>query len=115
MALSEFEERKIEKIVGSFIEKRRPPPSLRKEVDFGYRLSGQNVEIFEIRPVFMGKGKYHEMAVARARYVKTQRVWKLYWQRQDLRWHIYQPLPQSRSLERVIEEIDVDPYGCFWG
>ncbi len=34
---------------------------------------------------------------------------------QSFRWHICQLLPQSRSLEKVIEAIDTDPYGCFRG
>ena len=32
------------------LAKRRPPPRIRKEVDIGYCLSGQSVELLEIRP-----------------------------------------------------------------
>jgi hypothetical protein len=49
MALTEFEAARVKKVVGAFIEERRPPPDIRSKVDLGYRLSGQSVEIFEIR------------------------------------------------------------------
>lgn len=113
--LSEFEQKKIDQVVSAFVLKRRPPAHIRSEVDLAYRLTNQSVEIFEIRPVWQGNGETHELPIAKATYVKTQRVWKLYWQRQDLKWHGYEPLPQARSLEEIIAEVDADPYGCFWG
>jgi len=57
MALSEFETKKIEKEVSAFVEKRRPPPHIRNEVDIGYRIEGQSVEIFKIRPHWRHPGK----------------------------------------------------------
>lgn len=57
----------------------------------------------------------HELPVAKATFVKARKVWRLYWQRQDLKWHGYEPLPEVRSIEEVVAEIDVDPYACFWG
>ena len=50
MALSEFEIKRIEKLVGNFIESRRPEPCRRDEVDISFRISGQSFEVFEIRP-----------------------------------------------------------------
>ncbi|MFZ5561643.1 MAG: DUF3024 domain-containing protein [Pseudomonadota bacterium] len=115
MALSEFDKKRIDTVVGAFIDKHRPPAHIRKDLDLGYRISGQSVEIFEIRPVWRGNGEYHDIAVAKATFVKTQQVWKLYWQRQDLRWHGYEPKPQARTLEEVLAEIEADPWHCFWG
>lgn len=48
-------------------------------------------------------------------FTKTQQIWKIYWQRSDLRWHSYPPKPQVRTLEEFIAEVDADPHGCFWG
>jgi len=113
--LSDFEKNKIEKVVGVFIAKRRPLPHIRKEVDLGYRLKDQSVEIFEVRRVWRANGETHEVPIAKATFVKTQKAWKLYWQRQDMKWHGYEPLPEARSIEEVVAEIDADPYACFWG
>lgn len=116
MALSEFEIKKAEKEVSAFVEKRRPPPDIRKELDLGYRIKGQSVEIFEIRPVWRGRpGETVEHALAKATYIKTQRVWKVYWQRADLKWHGYDPTPVVASLKQFLNVVDRDEYGCFFG
>ena len=35
--------------------------------------------------------------------------------RADLKWHTYKPFPDSRSLEKILEIVDEDDHGCFWG
>jgi len=116
MALSEFEIKKAEKEVSAFVEKRRPPPSIRKELDLDYRIKGQSVEIFEVRPLWRGKpGETIEHPVAKATYVKTQKLWKVYWQRADLKWHGYEPNPTASSLQEFLRIVDRDEYACFFG
>ncbi len=115
MALSELETKRIEKLVGGFIEKRRPPAHIRSELDFGYRVCGQSIEIFEIRPIWNKPSEYQESPIAKATFTQKQQVWKIYWQRSDLRWHSYPPKPQVKTLEEFIAEVDADPHGCFWG
>jgi hypothetical protein len=46
MALTELELKRCEKELQSFLERRRPPPHIRSEVDFGYRIVGHSVEHF---------------------------------------------------------------------
>ena len=115
MALSEFETKKIEKEVSAFVEKRRPPPQLRDELDLGYRVKGQSVEIYEIRPLWRHPGEKIEQPVAKATYVKKQKVWKVYWQRADLKWHRYEPDPEVITLQEFLGLVDRDEYACFWG
>lgn len=115
MAVSEFELRKIEKEVASFVERRRPPPRIRDEVDLGYRVKGQSVEIFEIRRLWRHPGEKIEEAVAKATYVKTHGIWKVYWQRADLKWHRYDPVPEVDSLSDFLNLVDHDEYACFFG
>ena len=76
MALSEFEIKKCEKVVGEFVKKRRPPAHIRNELDLGYRVEEQSVEIFEIRPMWRNPDKKIEEAVAKTTYVKTKKTWK---------------------------------------
>lgn len=116
MAFSEIEEKRVEKAVGRYIERRRPPPNIRPELDLGFRISGQSVELFEIRPVWRGSpGEKHELPYAKATFVKTQRVWKIYWQRADLKWHRYEPVPTQAHLEDVLAVIEQDECHCFYG
>jgi len=115
MALSEFELKKCEKAIAAFMGKRRPPAHVRSELDLGYRIKGQSVEIFEVRPLWNNPKKIIEEAVAKATFVKTQNVWKVYWQRADLKWHRYDPEPEVGSVEEFLALVDGDEYACFFG
>lgn len=113
--LNDLERKKIENAVGAFVARRRPPAHIRTEVDLDFRIAGQSIEIFEIRPIWKGNGETHEIPIAKATFVRTRGVWQLYWQRRDLKWHSYEPRPAVQSIEDVIAEIDADPCACFWG
>ncbi|SDP07433.1 DUF3024 domain-containing protein [Desulforhopalus singaporensis] len=115
MAISEFEIRRIEKLIGGLVEKRRPAPHIRSKLDIGFRVTGQSFEIFTVRPRWDKPEKTMEELVAKATYVKSRKTWKLFWMRADLKWHSYPPLAETKHLEDVLREIDDDPNGCFWG
>lgn len=116
MAFSEFETKRLEKIVGAFVEKHRPPPHIRPELDLAFRITGQSVEIFEIRPRWRGApGEIMERPVAKATYVKTSEVWRVFWMRADLKWHAYPPSPRVGSVERFLALVEKDDHACFFG
>lgn len=115
MAISEFEIKRCEEALKKFLEAKRPPVHIRSQVDIGYRLKGQSVEIFEIRPGFRNPDEKTEIAVAKATYVKSQNIWKVYWMRSDLKWHSYPPTPQVRRLEEFLSLVQEDTHGCFFG
>jgi len=116
MALSEFEKKRYEQIVKRYVDRRRPPPHIRPELDIGYRLKGQSVELFEIRPAWRGEpGEKIEHAIAKTTYVKTRGIWKVFWQRADLKWHRYEPNAEVQSLEDFLAIVERDEWGCFHG
>lgn len=115
MALSEFEEALVSVKVAEFIEGRRPPKHLRNRLDLGFKIENQSIVIFEITPHFRNPGQMVEKPVAKTTYTKTSQVWKVYWQRADLKWHRYEPVPEVASLEEFLAVLDADDYGCFWG
>ena len=115
MAFTEFEVKKYEKVVGAYVEQHRPPLHLRTQLDLSFRISGQSIEIFEIRPRWNSPKQMIEEAVAKVTYVKSQRIWKVYWQPADLKWHRYDPKPDVKTVEAFLELVDEDEYGCFFG
>ena len=115
MAISEFEIKRMQKLVGNFIEAKRPAPHIRDKLDIGFKISDQSFEIYEIRPRWDDPTKTIDGPVAKATYVKSKKIWKLFWMRADLKWHSYKPFPSSSSLEKILEIVDQDPHGCFWG
>ena len=98
-----------------YIEKHRPPPNIREQLDLSYRIIRQSVEIFEVRPVWDNPKEKVENGVAKATYVKKTGVWKIYWQRADLKWHAYEPNLFAVSLEDVLDVVEEDEYACFYG
>jgi hypothetical protein len=115
MALSELERKRYEKAVAKFLEAHRPPPEIRQELDLGFRLEGQSIEIFEIRPDWQDPNKKMENPVAKATYVKRAEEWRVYWQRADLKWHRYEPHPSASTIEEFLQVVDEDAYCCFFG
>ena len=115
MAFSEIERKRIEREVASFVESRRPPAHIRTELDLDFRISGQSIEIFEVRPAPGQPDEKIELEIAKATYVKTKGVWKLYWQRADLKWHGYGPCPEVASVQEFLGVVGRDECGCFFG
>jgi hypothetical protein len=116
MAISEFETKRREQIVLRYLDGRRPSPHIRSEVDLDCRVLGQSVEMFEIRQVWKGKpGEKMEHPFAKATYVKSKAVWKIYWQRADLKWHRYEPSSEVKNLEEFLAVVEKDEHGCFYG
>ena len=115
MALNDIERKRIEKEVDAFVQKRRPAGHIRPQLDIGFRVSGQSVEIFEIRPRWKEPDVKIEHPVAKATFVRSQGHWKIFWKRADLKWHGYQPLPVVRSIDQFLNAVDKDEYSCFWG
>ena len=115
MAISEFEIKRVEKIMDGYLARTRPPVHIRNELDIGYRIENQSVELFEIRPAFKDPSEKIEHAIAKATYVKRGGIWRIYWMRADLKWHRFEPVPEVDNLEEFLSVIEDDHYGCFYG
>jgi hypothetical protein len=116
MALTEIELARVRKAMDAFMQQRRPPPHIRTKLDLGFRVTGQSIEIFEIRPRWDGPpDEKHESPVAKATYVRARVVWRVFWQRRDLKWHSYEPKPEVRSVEEFASVVAEDANACFFG
>ena len=115
MAFTNEELEEHRKTVSAYIEKRRPPVHLRTQVDLSFRIENQSIEIFEIRPRFNDPTRVIETPIAKTTWVKSQKVWHVYWQRADMKWHRYTPQPEVKSLQVFIDVVEADEYGCFYG
>jgi Protein of unknown function (DUF3024) len=115
VTLSEFEAKRCEKLVAQFAEARRPPPHVRNELDIAFRIHGQSIEIFEIRPHWRDKAKMLNHPIAKATYNKSKRSWKVFWRRADLKWHSYKPKPEVASIEDFLALVKEDAHACFFG
>jgi hypothetical protein len=115
MAFNDIDTKKYENILSRYIERIRPNPSIRNQDDISFKIYRQSVEIFEIRPDFLDPSKIIDIPVAKSTYIRSQNIWKIYWRRADLNWHLYEPQPQVNSLDHFIDIVERDQYACFWG
>jgi hypothetical protein len=93
----------------------RPPLHLRDRIREGQRFEGGSLELFFVRPAFGDPVKWIEDPIAKIRFVRSTGVWRLYWQRADLKWHSYPPCPETGSLSEALEIIKEDANRCFFG
>jgi Protein of unknown function (DUF3024) len=114
VALTEIQKAQVDKLLTAYCAKRVPAP-VRAKFRVGYRIDGNAVILYEERPAFQPPHNWQEMVVAKFMYVGTRREWRLYCQHRDLKWHAYQALPVSSSFAKLLDEVDADPTGIFWG
>jgi hypothetical protein len=114
MSFSEFERQMIKKEVGGLCS-RRTPENLKDKLRFEYDIEKQNVIIYEVRPAWNNPEKHTRNPFAKLTYVKSRNIWKLYWKRASGKWERYEPKDSNKVLEVLVQEIDKDPYGCFFG
>lgn len=115
MPFNDLEKKRIENALDKFLAKRRPAPHIRKELDIGYCLTGQSVELVEIRPQWDDPTIIRDRPFAKATYVRTQDCWKVFWMRATLKWQGYEPNATVASIDEFLAVVDRDQYGCFWG
>ena len=92
-----------------------PRPEVHDKLRHGYQVEGNAVVFYESRPRFQRPREWHDHHIAKFRYVASRRRWLLYCQLSDLKWHRYEPLPESPDLETLVREVERDPTGIFFG
>ncbi|VEB72398.1 Protein of uncharacterised function (DUF3024) [Providencia rustigianii] len=111
MALNDIEVAQIKRCMNFFMEKRRPAPFIRDEIDLIYEIQDQSVIIKEIRHVM---GRTIESPIAKITFNRTRNGWKLFAMNQKGEWEkLFNDLiPTFSDAIRVVEDEDLD---CFFG
>jgi len=114
VAISEFEIFKVEKVAKKFCEnKNKHFP--REQLYIDYRMEDQILYFLEVRPKWDDSTKNTEILVAKFMYIKKDKMWKLYWPRQNSKWKKYEPDGINQHLEPLFKVLSEDLKGCFWG
>jgi len=115
MAVDVLQSLEIIEVMENFITRIRPPEAIREKLDIAYRIEGQSIIIYEIRPHFQLPEKIIKSGVAKTTFVKAKNHWKVFWQRADLKWHSYEPKPAVKTIKEFTELVEKDEYHCFFG
>jgi hypothetical protein len=114
LPISSFEQKRVSKLLREYCDQ-RIPPHIRDEVQLGFRFEGNNVVLYERRPAWNRPGEWVEPSVAKFRFFVGRQGWALYWRDRNGRWKRYDLVAPSRQFEDLLEEVDADPTGIFWG
>ncbi len=95
----------------------RVPEHVRDEVRVEAEVDERCLTIVECRPPWRADfgPEWTRFPIARLRYTKATRLWSLYWRDRSLKFHGYDRVPASVSVEDLLAEVDRDPTAIFWG
>src|SRR4051794_5030909 len=103
--------------VRSFCEA-RIPEDLRDEIRLDVPRRGRSITIHELRPPWdperMGP-EWTSVSVAQIRNDASTGSWSLYYSDSGGRWWAYEGIGPAITVEPLLEEIERDPTGIFWG
>lgn len=94
----------------------RVPPQFADEIRIEIDVRGRAVTIRECRPPWKPEWgtEWTRAPVAQLRYDDAAGTWSLYSSDRNERWHAY-PMRATRQVARLLNEIEADPTGIFWG
>lgn len=95
----------------------RVPEHARHQVRVDCQVAPRHLTIVERRAPWredLGP-EWTSFPIARLRYTTTSKSWTLYWRDRHLRFHLYDPIEPSHSVEKLLAEIERDPTCIFWG
>ena len=101
--------------VGKFIERLRPKPEIRDQLDYRADIQGAELILSEVRPRYDAPDELLTLPFAKLRWFKSREMWKLYWMRASGKWELYPPDPFHHSLVRALKVIYADKHCCFFG
>lgn len=113
VGLTELALRRVDRLLTEFCD--RVPAHVRDQLRHGYRVEDSTVTLYEERPWFRDPSEWIELSVAQFRVEAGTGYWRLYCSDRDGCWHLYMGVPATPNLQDLLDEVQRDPTGIFWG
>jgi Protein of unknown function (DUF3024) len=96
---------------------RRVPDHLRDQVRIECTRRGRSITIVERRPPWKPEygPEWTTLRVAQLRFDDKTRTWTLHWRDSSDRWHPYDRVRPTPTVDPLLAEIEADPTAIFWG
>jgi hypothetical protein len=116
VAIPEAIERETTKEVEAFCDG-RVPAELQDEIRLKFSVRGNAITIVEQRPPWREDfgPDWSSVKVAQLRFEPAAQAWALYCSDANVRWLRYSAAQPSNDIRPLLNEIDADPTGIFWG
>ncbi|MGH2512589.1 MAG: DUF3024 domain-containing protein [Candidatus Limnocylindrales bacterium] len=95
----------------------RVPDHMAGQIRLELTVRGKSVTIVERRPPWRADvgPEWSSLAVAEFRFDPTGARWTLHWRDHNARWHRYDWIEPSPTIEPLLAELERDPTAIFWG
>jgi len=114
MALPELLKKRAEKLLGNYCRS-RVPSWLKEELRLSFTIEGDVATVFQERRRCQGTCEWFRFPLAQFRYSDTLTQWTLHHFADNQKWRFYLNANPSLDLSKLIEAVDDDPLGYFWG
>lgn len=114
MALPEFTKKLIEKKLRDYCAK-KVPSHVKDQYRLDFKSRGNSVTLYEERPYFMDPSEWVDIVIAQFRYDSKTQKWTLYCADRNSKWHEYLDLDPTKNFDVLLDEVEDDPTGIFWG
>jgi hypothetical protein len=93
----------------------KAPPELADEFRLDVDVRGTAVILAERRPPRDPEDGPEWTSTSVARFRWSEGRWSLYWPDRNGRWHRDEHAPDTSDLQVLLDVVDADPTGIFWG
>lgn len=116
VAIPEAIAREVTREVDAFCDG-RVPAELRDQIRLECSVRGNAITIVERRPPWREDfgPDWSSVKVAQLRFEPAARAWALYCSDANGRWLRYSDAQPTYDIRSLLDEIDADPTGIFWG
>jgi len=114
LSLPELLKKSVEHRLARYCEA-KIPNRVKDKIKLTVGLRGNNVTLFENRPHYLDPETWTKSKVAQFRFDPAKKVWSLFCCDRNGRWHLYSRAAPASSLEPLIQALDEDVTGIFWG
>ena len=91
------------------------PPRFAHKLRLGYTVRGNGVTLFEERPGMFDAKEWIRVVVAQFRHTPSTGTWSLHCADRNSRWHLYDDIDPTSDFRVLLDEVEADPTGIFWG
>lgn len=114
MALDELQKRRVKNMFEKFCSE-RIPMELQNQIKLEFSKRENYVTLFEKRRYFKDPSQWTKSKIAQFRYNPDDKKWTLYWWRHTGKWYQYKEIKPQNDLQELVDEVDKDLTGIFWG
>lgn len=95
--------------------RRHSSASVSDQLRYDFAFVASTVLLQAQRPGFMNPGEWTTVPVAKLRFSEARRTWSLYWSDANGRWHRMTSVPMDKDIRVLLQAIETDASGVFWG